>query len=450
MDKPSKPSPDFPLYAHRTKRWAKKIAGKTEYFGPWDDPQGSLERYLNRDKPQNLPPDEARAKPAVLKPPRPDGYPLYAHSSGRWAKKIRGKIRYFGKWDEPQVALDKWLEEKDALLAGRVPRANKDGLTVLGLVNHFLSNKEQRVATGELKKRTFKDYKLIADRLVKVFGKKRLVEDLQPNDFELLRADFSATHGPVALFCDITRAKTIFAHGDETFHVRPDYGASFNKPTKSNLRREKTGRAKKFFEAGEIVAMLNVASVPLKAMILLGINCAFGNDDCATICVKHLDLEGGWHNYPRPKTSIVRRCPLWPETVEALEAAIAARRKARDPQHADRVFLTAHGNTWERGEEDGPISKEMSKLMKGLNLHKNGRNFYSLRHTFYTVAQSSGQSSAASFIMGHAPSNEDMAAFYLEDTFDNTLLTVSNFIRSWLHNSPSHPATKSPDKSAGD
>ena len=39
---PIKPRPDFPLFAHNTGRWAKKIKGKMHYFGPW--PWGALER----------------------------------------------------------------------------------------------------------------------------------------------------------------------------------------------------------------------------------------------------------------------------------------------------------------------------------------------------------------------------------------------------------------------
>ena len=34
------------------------------------------------------------------KPPKPyPGVPLFEHATGRWAKKIRGKLHDFGKWD---------------------------------------------------------------------------------------------------------------------------------------------------------------------------------------------------------------------------------------------------------------------------------------------------------------------------------------------------------------
>ena len=44
-DRPAKPYPTFPLYAHGNGQWAKKIRGQTHFFGPWADPNGALERY---------------------------------------------------------------------------------------------------------------------------------------------------------------------------------------------------------------------------------------------------------------------------------------------------------------------------------------------------------------------------------------------------------------------
>lgn len=46
--------------------------------------------------------------------PRPD-FPLFPHATGRWAKKVRQKLRYFGKVaDDPKgkAALDKWLKQE--------------------------------------------------------------------------------------------------------------------------------------------------------------------------------------------------------------------------------------------------------------------------------------------------------------------------------------------------
>ena len=41
--------------------------------------------------------------------------PLTPHDNGRWAKRIRGKLHYFGRWDDPEGALAEHLDQKDDL-----------------------------------------------------------------------------------------------------------------------------------------------------------------------------------------------------------------------------------------------------------------------------------------------------------------------------------------------
>jgi integrase len=45
MNKPDKPYQSYPLFAHVCGKWAKKIDGKSCYFGTWDDPDKALAEY---------------------------------------------------------------------------------------------------------------------------------------------------------------------------------------------------------------------------------------------------------------------------------------------------------------------------------------------------------------------------------------------------------------------
>jgi hypothetical protein len=61
---------------------------------------------------------------ALLKKPRKD-FPFYCHKSDRWAKKVRGQTKFFGKATtdpDGQAALAERNRVKDDLLTGHKPR----------------------------------------------------------------------------------------------------------------------------------------------------------------------------------------------------------------------------------------------------------------------------------------------------------------------------------------
>src|SRR3954469_21470896 len=86
--------------------------------------------------------------------PYPD-FPLFPHATGRWAKKIRGKLHYFGPWADPDAALTKYLAQQDALHARRKPRPDSGEVTVKDIANTFLNHKKALVNVGKLSPHTW-------------------------------------------------------------------------------------------------------------------------------------------------------------------------------------------------------------------------------------------------------------------------------------------------------
>src|SRR5215211_6731932 len=119
-----------------------------------------------------MPESDSTTRAAAGKPPKPyPDFPLFPHATRRWAKKIRGKMHYFGPWEDPDGALKSYLAQKDDLHAGRKPRQATEGLTVKDLANHFLNAKQALVDAGELAALTWQDYKAACDEIVAAFGK---------------------------------------------------------------------------------------------------------------------------------------------------------------------------------------------------------------------------------------------------------------------------------------
>jgi hypothetical protein len=101
----TKPSPDFPLFTHNNGKWAKKIDGMMKSFGRWEDPAGAEAEYkafLETNSPstisvltgssdqEKIPRQPHSAKPLKRHP----DFPLYPHSTGQWACRIHGEVRF--------------------------------------------------------------------------------------------------------------------------------------------------------------------------------------------------------------------------------------------------------------------------------------------------------------------------------------------------------------------
>jgi integrase len=366
------------------------------------------------------------------KPAKPTSdFPLFAHAAGVWAKKIRGKLHYFGPWDDPAGALARYEEQAEALHTGRTPKPDPAVATVKDVANNFLNARQARVDAGELSPRTWDNYKRTCDDMVQHFGKTRPVDDLRPADFSGLRAALAKKLGPTALGNAVQRVRTVFKHAVEAELIgRPvNFGPDFRRPSAKTLRVYRAAQGVKLFAAEEVRRLLGAAGQPIRAMILLGINCGFGNADCGRLPQTALNLDAGILDFPRPKTGIPRRCALWPETVAALREALAARLPARDPRDDRYVFLTCRGTPWAKLDNQNPVTDETGKLLRRLDINGH-RNFYTLRHTFRTVADEAKDQPAADYIMGHEV--QHMSSVYRERISDERLRAVADHVRTWL------------------
>jgi hypothetical protein len=257
------------------------------------------------------------SKSKLDKPKKPyRDFSLTPHNSGAWMKKIRGKIFYFGRWARRsngelvrvqnhgwEEALKLYQAQAPDLHAGRTPRVtgSTDGLELSALCNAFLTAKTRKLKSGELGQRMFNEYKATTDLLFLQFGKDRLIDDLAADDFERLRDYMSSRWGPVRLGNEIVRVRSVlkYAHDNGLIDKPARFGSEFKKPDKKVMRRHRAANGKKMFEAEEVHRLLEAAPQPLKAMIYLRLNAAYGNHDCATILQSKVDLETGWVDFAR-------------------------------------------------------------------------------------------------------------------------------------------------------
>ena len=204
-----------------------------------------------------------------------------------------GKTHYFGSWrNDPkgERAIQLWLDQKDALLAGRKPRKNGDCVSIRFVCNDFLTKKEVQRDAGRITHRTLLDYIGAAKLLVEAFDGERPIDDLAADDFDGLYAQFVARkYGPNTITNLVRRVRSICKYAaDQGLIDRPlRFGSSFTPAPQWQLDKLRDDNAlqhgERAFQANELLAAIDAADYPLKAMILMGVNAGFGNNDCGRL-----------------------------------------------------------------------------------------------------------------------------------------------------------------------
>jgi len=315
--------------------------------------------------------------------------------------------------------------------------------TLKTLSQQFLASKKADVDSFELSPRTYAEYCRAVTALCNTLGPDREFGTLGPVDFEQLYRALAPTRGILALARDITMIRTACKYFVESLDAPSvKFGLKFKAPGQLARRKHRNKlreeRGARMFQPCELRGLIANAPRSLKAMILLGLNAGFGNTDCAYLPTKAIDFETGWLSFPRHKTAVERRIPLWEETRRALWDCKQVRHKPRAPEHATLLFINPAGKpciTTQLKREgvisiyDG-VSVAFRCLLNCLDLYRPGRSFYTLRHIFETVASETKDQVAVDAIMGRA--DNSMAAAYREHIGDDRLLSVTRHVHSWL------------------
>ena len=374
------------------------------------------------------------------KPGKPSkDFPLFPHDCGRWAKKVKQRLVYFSRWgDDPrgEEALRLWNAEKDEIyLTGRRAAQKTTDADVDACVNLFLESKRLAVETGEITERHYRDMKTTCTRIVRVLGRHTPLAKLTPADFARLKADIvKARKSLTTLGNEIVRVKAPFrwAKASGLVDVEVKFGPDFNPPPKGKIRAERNAKRGRgwIFTAQEVTRLIDAAGVHMKAMIYLAVQAGFGPTDCARLPLTAMDIDGGWIDFPRPKTGIARRVPLWPETAAALRDSLAKRPAPKTEAAQSTFFVTKAGDTWGDAVGRFPVSAEFGKLLRSLELEREGRGIYGLRHTFRTIAGRCRDIEAIRAVMGHT--SEHVESNYIHDVDDDRLRAVVDTVRVWL------------------
>lgn len=346
------------------------------------------------------------------KPTLPKKFPLYCHANGSFAKRINGKIRFFGPWGKgkgkrEQLRLRRSAEQRyhaeiDSLRAG-VADDDPAELTLKQLTDKYRALKFDGIS-----KRRQREFIWLIDSLTALLGADRLVSSLRPDHFAEFRKELEGrSPSPETLAVRIKCVRTIFNVGWQNmwFDSQVRFGEGFKLPSQDERNRHrhavKRENGDRDFTPEEIARQLEHAgSRRMTFCILMALNCAFGVRD---LCVlTWADIRDGWYSSLRNKSALPRRAKLWKRTLDALDDYVENERLPPARDFHDYVLT----NERARCCTTETLGRQITRMLKRAGCHRVGVSSYGWRRTAITAAYHSGDELAAKLMAGHAMNDQ--------------------------------------------
>jgi integrase len=411
---------------------------------------------------------------------RPKGSPLSPHVNG-WCKSIKGKLVIIAGKVPHAVAMEKYhLKMAKIITASEagtplVPQVVKTvgkevvttpvqtaakvvpSITVKQLQEKYMVHRLKECRRGKISSEGLAATEGETELLCEFLGE-REISSLNSKDFTSYRNQIEATRrtSPYSITRNVIQVKAMFKWAvDEDVMLivaLPRYGKEFRMATDTEKTKHqgkmKRMHGKSMFDADEIQKILQAATAVERAMVLLGLNCAFGNKDVAELRIKAIDFSKGVIEYPRHKTGVERKVFLWPETVAAVKEAIPLRPVPKEEKYDGHVFLTPTGLPWVQSylKPNGKVmrSNELTWPFKRLQeragtYRDSSRGFYALRRTFATTAAQLGDKMTRDHVMGHRQPGMD--PHYVLEVNDSLIQRLTDYVRSQFASALQQPGS---------
>lgn len=372
----------------------------------------------------------------MVQPKRPANCPLFLHRNNQWAKKVRGRLRYFGS--DLDAALARWAEEKDHLLAGLEPPPRKSGKPSLSeLANLYLADCRSKAKSGEVRNDQPNRVEAVLGIAITSAGGHARPDLLTVAQWQKVRQAMGTKLdgdqvSPETLKNRLARLRAFLNWCRRSkLTTEVDTGDALQPPAKHLMRRARNERGKRLWSREDLLSVIESASPLFRPVLLLGINAAMGAADIGLITRSQWSGQE-FLDCPRHKTGIERRIWIWPETREALKVAIAKRPDPAKQKYRDRLLLTGTGRPWhvvEGGSAKDNVKQHLHHLKQKAKV-TNG-TFYDLRRTFRTIASECCDLEAVNLTMGHEGQSE--GSTYLQEISDERIKRVGETVRNWLY-----------------